>query len=178
MEKIITEYPAYKITDTGIIYTCFKPKTSIITKQWKKLKQIYDKSCGYMIVTLCDGKGKRQNKRVHRLLMESFVPNPNGYTHINHIDGNKLNNSLSNLEWCTPKHNTEEAVRLGLTRIRDKLNEKPVIQLDLSNNQIAVYDSITKASKATNIILTNIAKVCRGKRHTAGGYKWIFASKV
>lgn len=178
MEKIITEYPAYKITDTGIIYSCFKPKTSIKTDEWREVKQIYDKSCGYMIVTLCEGKGKRQNKRVHRLLMEAFVPNPNNYAHINHIDGNKLNNSLSNLEWCTCKHNSIEAVKLGLTKERDKANEKPVMQLDLSGNEITRFDSITQASKATGIILTNIAKVCRGKRNTAGGYKWKFTSKV
>ena len=174
MEKIIKEYPAYKITDTGEIYSCFKFKTNIVCDTWRKVQQIYDKSCGYMIVTLCDGKGKRQNKRVHRLLMEAFVPNPNNYPHINHIDGNKLNNTLSNLEWCTVSHNSMEAVRIGLTRERDKANEKPVRQFTLEGTFVAEYESITKASKATGIILTNIAKVCRGERNHAGRFIWKF----
>lgn len=174
MLKVIKEYPAYKISDTGIVYSCFKPKTNIVSDTWHEIKQIYDKSCGYMIVTLCDGKGKRQNKRVHRLLMEAFVPNPNNYPHINHIDGNKLNNTLSNLEWCTCKHNSKEAVRIGLTATRDKSFEKAVIQMDKEGNYITEYQSITKAAKSINGIVTNIAKVCRGKRNYASGYRWKF----
>ena len=171
MEKIIKEYPAYKITDTGEIYSCFKFKTNIACDTWRKVQQVYDKSCGYMIVTLCNGKGRRQNKR---LLMEAFVPNPNNYPHINHIDGNKLNNTLSNLEWCTCSHNAREAVRIGLTRERDKAYEKPVKQFTPTGVFVAEYASVTKASKATGIILTNIAKVCRGERKYAGGFIWKF----
>lgn len=174
MEKIIPEYPAYKISDDGKVYSCFKPKTSIVTDTWRELKQIYDKSCGYMIVTLCSGNGRRQNKRVHRLLMEAFVPNPHNYSQINHIDGNKLNNSLSNLEWCTGKHNSSEAVRIGLTRKRDMANEKAVIQMDLDGNFIAEHRSVTLAAKAVNGIVTNIAKVCRGERNYASGFRWRF----
>ena len=57
---------------------------------------------------------KAKTKTAHRLIMETFVPNPNNYPCINHKDGNKQNNSLENLEWCTYSHNGKEAVRLGL----------------------------------------------------------------
>ena len=169
MKKTIKEYPAYKISKQGKIYTCFKPKTSIQTNEWKELKQVYDKSCGYMIVTLADGKGKRQNKRVHRLLMEAFVPNPNNYPHVNHIDGNKLNNSLSNLEWCSASHNTRHAVNLGLMK---PVNEKPVEQYTLDGVFINEFKSIHEASRQTGIAWQNISKVCLGKRNRAGMYYW------
>lgn len=172
MEKVIKDYPAYKISDDSKVYTCFKPKTSIMSDTWRELKQIYDKSCGYKIVTLCDGNGRRQNKRVHRLLMEAFVPNPNNYPQINHIDGNKLNNTLSNLEWCSSKHNTSEAIRLGLTKERDDKAKVCVIQLDLCGNFIQEHVSLHDAGRNTNTCWQNIFKVCKGIRKSAGGFKW------
>ena len=173
MEKIIKDYPAYKITIDGRVLSCFKPKTSIITNEWRELKQIYDKSCGYMIVTLCKGKNQgRQNKRVHRLLMEAFVDNPNNYPQINHIDGNKLNNNLDNLEWCSAKHNSIHAVSMGLCDARIKASEVIIEQYDLSGNFIAEHPSLRGASRATNIAWQNISTVCRGLRKSAGNYYW------
>ena len=173
MEKIIKDYPAYKITIDGRVLTCFKPKTSIITNEWRELKQVYDKTCGYMIVTLCRGKNQgRQNKRVHRLLMEAFVDNPNNYPQINHIDGNKLNNNLDNLEWCSSKHNSIHAVSMGLCDTRRKASEVIIEQYDLSGNFIAEHPSLHEAGRATNIAWQNISKVCRGLRKSAGNYYW------
>ena len=169
-EKFIAGYPAYKITNDGRVLTCFKLKTSIITNEWRELKQVYDKSCGYMLVTLCKGKNQgRQNKRVHRLLMEAFKPNPNNYPHINHIDGNKLNNSLDNLEWCTSKHNTQHSWALGMSK---PVNEKVVLQLDDNFNIIAEFASLHEAGRQTGVAWQNISKVCNGLRHTAGGFRW------
>ena len=173
MEKVIKDYPAYKVTIDGKVLTCFKPKTSIITDEWRELKQVYDKSCGYMIVTLCKGKNQgRQNKRVHRLLMEAFVDNSNNYPQINHIDGNKLNNNLYNLEWCTAKHNSTSAVNMGLCDARRKASEVIIEQYDLSGNFITEYPSIHEAGRVTNIAWQNISKVCRGLRKSAGNYYW------
>ena len=173
MEKIIKGYPAYKVTIDGKVLTCFKPKTSIITDEWRELKQVYDKSCGYMIVTLCKGKNQgRQNKRVHRLLMEAFVDNPNNYPQINHIDGNKLNNNLNNLEWCSSKHNSVHAVSMGLCDARRKASEVIIEQYDLSGNFITEYPSIHEAGRQTNIAWQNISKVCGGLRKSAGNYYW------
>lgn len=173
MEKIIKDYPAYKVTIDGKVLTCFKPKTSIITDEWRELKQVYDKSCGYMIVTLCKGKNQgRQNKRVHRLLMEAFVDNPNNYPQINHIDGNKLNNNLDNLEWCSSKHNSVHAASMGLCDARRKASEVIIEQYDLSGNFITEYPSIHEAGRQTNIAWQNISKVCRGLRKSVGNYYW------
>jgi len=63
--------------------------------------------------------GKRFNRKVHRLVAEAFIPNPDGKPEINHKDGNKLNNNVSNLEWCTNQENIDHAIRTGLRESLD-----------------------------------------------------------
>lgn len=172
-EAIIKDYPAYKIREDGKVFSKFKPKAGIIWDKWVEVKPVLDKGNGYLLVTLCSGDGKRQNKRIHRLLMEAFVPNPNNYPHINHIDGIKTNNNLSNLEWCTCKYNTQEAIRLGLANPKEQSSIIAVNQLDkVTKEVIATYISIHDAGRSTNIAWQNIWKVCNGRRKTAGGFAW------
>ena len=68
---------------------------------------------GYPSLTLCKNNIKKF-AHVHRLIALTFIPNPNNLPCVNHIDGNKENNTISNLEWCTFKENSMHAVRLGL----------------------------------------------------------------
>jgi hypothetical protein len=69
---------------------------------------------GYLCAMYHIRKGLKKKMKQHRALMETFVPNPENKPFINHIDGNKLNNSLSNLEWCTHRENCDHALRTGL----------------------------------------------------------------
>lgn len=136
---------------------------------------------GYASVGLCKD-GKMYNKALHRLLAKAFIPNPNNYPIINHKDGNKLNNRLDNLEWCTYKHNTQEAYRLGLNNISEKHIEavrelgfksgKKVAQMDLEGNIIKTYDSGRQASLELGISQGDISLVCNGRRNYVKGYKW------
>ena len=113
---------------------------------------------------------------VHRLVAISFIPNINNFPQVNHIDENKLNNCVWNLEWCSAKYNTNYGT--GITRQVAKRKGK----FCLGDNKRAlkcicietniVYDCIKSASESTGVSEGNISRCCRGIRKTAGGYHW------
>lgn len=113
-------------------------------------------------------KNKIQRKyQVSRLVAKAFIPNPNNYPIVNHLDANPLNNHFSNLEWCTQSRNIQYAYDNG-TKIPPHMRK--VAQYDMDGNLLKIWDSIAEAERATNAY--NIRKVCTGKRNHAGGYKW------
>lgn len=122
-------------------------------------------SRGYIQVALTkNGKGKTFN--VHRLVAETFLPNPLKLTQVNHIDGDKTNNNISNLEWCTQKENINHAYGTGLIKV------KKVIQYDKNLKVVSRYNSTKEASKKTRIDRSSITRCCNGIRKTAGGFTW------
>lgn len=127
-------------------------------------------SYGYRVVSLTR-EGKKRDVKLHRILANAFIPNPNNYACVNHIDGNKLNNSLENLEWCSKGRNNSHArEQLSLD-----FSEKPVIQTDEGGKFLAIWRG---ASAAATIIGGNsalIAACCRGTAPSAYGYKWHYA---
>lgn len=86
-----------------------------------KTKRIYKLQISpqgyYQKSTSLGSKDKRKVFTVHRCVAETFLKNPNNYPIINHIDGNKLNNKVSNLEFCTYSYNTKHAIKMGLQKI-------------------------------------------------------------
>lgn len=91
----------YLISDNGEVI-------SVKNKYHKTLKKRIN-SRGYYYVNLCKN-GKYKSVSIHRIVGKHFIDNPNNYNVLNHIDGNKLNNDYSNLEWCTTSYNMKEAV--------------------------------------------------------------------
>lgn len=123
---------------------------------------------GYLRVCLSKN-GRSYVKAVHRLVAEAFIPNPYGLPVVNHINEDKKDNRVENLEWCTVQYNT----MYGTGKIRASIKQgKPVVQIDMNDNIIAEFYSMGIASKTTGIPQPNIFKVCNGERNTAGGYKW------
>ncbi len=100
----------YLISDTGEVWSFRTSKRTFA----KLLKPKITKK-GYAEIGLSDRHGQKYLK-IHRLVLFSFgvIPNRLGMQ-VNHIDGNKLNNDISNLEWCTPKENIQHAVKSGLS---------------------------------------------------------------
>ena len=141
------------------------------TKSERILKQRLGNR-GYMQICL-HIENKKKLLSVHRLVAQAFIDNPNNLPQVNHIDGNKQNNKVENLEWCTAKENGIHAYKTGL--IKAKLGEqhsncKKIIQYDLQGNSIKEWKYIDEAQKQLKI--NNICKCCQGKQKTAGGYIW------
>lgn len=113
-------------------------------------------------------EGKRKSKSIHRLVAEAFIdnPDPENKTQVNHIDGNKQNNSVSNLEWVNAKENVQHAIKNKLRKT------KAIIQYDKKRNYIKEWGSISEASKMLNIPSPNIINCCKGKCKVIGGFIW------
>lgn len=108
------------------------PKSGEISEKDFLLKQSISRN-GYSVVGMrCNNKEKIC--RVHRLVALTFIENPYNYTQINHIDGNKQNNNVSNLEWCNPHQNISHAIKTGLFRAENP--ERPVYQFSLDGKLI------------------------------------------
>jgi hypothetical protein len=105
---------------------------------------------------------------VHRLVAFAFLENPDNKKQVNHIDGNKLNNKLDNLEWATNKENQIHKFKTGLG---NNFTRK-IIQYDLEGNLIKEFKSITSAAKEIGVSKGNIQGVLLNKRKSAGGFIW------
>ena len=190
--KDIKDYEGlYQVSNLGNVRSLdriVKNKSGQYIRKGQLLKKFINKK-GYFVVNLrknCDLK----TKTIHRLIAEAFIENKYNYPCINHIDGNKLNNSINNLEWCTYSHNIKEAFRLGLNKYtyeenfnhkywKDKKGSnhskaKKINQYDLKGNFIKEWGSIVEASNYNKINYVYISQACNGKRKSAGAYIWKF----
>ena len=115
---------------------------------------------GYLIVNLSSEYIKHKQMFVHRAVALAFIPNPANLPQVNHINHNKSDNNVENLEWCTNSYNL----------IYSK--GKKVRQYSKSGEFIKEFNCVADASREYNIPTTNISKCCKGKRHSAGKFIW------
>jgi len=130
-----------------------------------------DTSTGYNHINLWKD-GKVTNIKNAILTVKAFIPNLYNKPCINHKDGIKLNDNITNLEWCTYKENNQHAWRTGLSN--SDSTDKEVIMFSLSGKKLSTFRSSHEASRQSNINRGNITSCCLGNRKTAGGFKWVF----
>lgn len=117
--------------------------------------------------------GKYFCRRVHRLVAACFLGIPNPDHIVNHKDGNKLNNTVSNLEYLTRSENIKHAIRTGLIDFSTrKFRKTAVRQKDQNGKELNTFNSIRSAMNATGVCETSIVAVCKQRQYTAGGYIW------
>lgn len=149
---------------------------------------------GYLQITLHKNR-KQYYPLIHKLVALHFIPNPNNFPQVGHLDDNKENNIVSNLYWTTAKENnthngrhlkvaeknrnggfkrmTETNKENGLYEKLSRLYGKPVLQIDKNTDEvIAEYHSVLEAARQLGINNSNISKCCLGKYKQAYGYKW------
>lgn len=136
--------------------------TGRILKQKKNHK-------GYLVCGISI-KGKYKDISIHRAVAETFIPNPNNYAQVNHIDGDKTNNCVDNLEWCTASQNMQHAVKTGLSNFN--YCSKKVVALNDNDEILYRFNSMAEAAKYINGIPEKICMCCRGKRKTHRKLKW------
>jgi len=144
----------YLIYDNGQVW-------SLLNNKFLKQQKTYD---GYLMVDLCKN-GLDKKIKIHRLVAQAFIPNPNNYSQINHIDENKTNNNVNNLEWCTASYNNnygEHNIKLAHTK------GKKIRCIETNT----IYWSFAEAERQTGIFKSSIYRVCAGKQMTAGKYHW------
>lgn len=122
---------------------------------------------GYMVVNLCRD-GTSNVALVHILVATAFIPNPYGYPMVNHIDGDKTNNDVNNLEWTTYSYNNLHALYNNLRKPKGT----PVIQMTEDGDIIEVYSSATEAERETGISARAILQCISLRAYSAGGFAW------
>lgn len=155
--KSISGYEGlYEISNTGEVKSLISEK---LLRPWMHKK-------GYLEVKLVKD---RQHKtfKVHRLVAEAFIPNTENKEQVNHIDGNKQNNCVENLEWCDDFENRTHAHKNGLRKMEEIIE---IEMLSIDGDYIDKFQSISEASRKTGINIGNISRCCNGGCKTAGGY--------
>ena len=170
----------YQVSNLGrvksLARTSFHPKGYIAQYKEKILKQSFERN-GYVRVGLSKN-GKVKSYYVHVLVAEAFIPNPDNLPEVNHIDENKMNNKVDNLEWCDHNYNSNHgtrAERISEANTNNVKVSKPVLCVETG----IVYPSVHEAGRQMNLDFSEIARVCRGYRNrkTAGGYHWKFVKR-
>lgn len=125
---------------------------------------------GYMRVGLSKNK-KQKMERVHLLVARAFLPKKIPGQEVNHIDENKKNNCVSNLEWCSHSYNCKYGTKMQ--RAKEKLGHK-ITQCDLNGNVVKRHESIIQASRETGLTDSRIRRALKSHTHICEGFKWFY----
>ena len=119
--------------------------------------------------------GKQKRMRVHRMVALAFIDNPDNKPYVNHINGNRSDNNVENLEWVTPSENIQHAVDTGLFKSG---RTRAVIQYNLNGEQMATFESASEAARQTGGSQSKITMCCRRQRDSANDYQWRYYDDI
>ena len=149
----------YKVSDKGNVYSVERRDSRGNRCGGRILKPRYTRR-SYIQVQLWKN-GKSKNKYTHRLVAESFIPNPKGFLEINHKDENKSNNRVENLEWCTREYNINYGKRT------EKVSKK-VRAINIKTGEVFTFNSIREAGRK-GYVRRHVSKACLGVYNAGGG---------
>lgn len=145
----------YEVSNFGNVKSL--PRKGTRTNNEYLLKKCTYKT-GYEYVLLSNNNKKKKHK-IHRLVADAFIPNPNNYPCVNHIDENKQNNNVQNLEWCTVSYNNRYS------------KAKKVLQYDRQNKLLKIWESTRDVERNTKFSHSYISKCCRNKNNKEWRYE-------
>ena len=171
----------YMVSDSGLV-------KSLISDKILKPNHMNN---GYLSVELFKDK-KSKRILIHRLVAQTFIENPNNFPCVNHIDENKHNNNVNNLEWCTRSYNinygTANERRRRHWHVTEKVskawrenkikNGKPVLCYTKKGEFVRRFNSAKEAGEILKTTYSHICSVCNGKRKSAAGYIFKYESEV
>lgn len=164
----------YMVSNTGRVKSLSRISNN--SRYISEEKILSPRVCGtqreYLSVSL-HANGKTKQMKIHRLVAEAFVPNPNAYREINHKDENKGNNHVDNLEWCTRSYNVNYGCR---SEKQAKHLRKAVVALTSNGQVVREFESIKAAGIWAGVDSSNISRAIR-KNNISGTYKWKFSNE-
>ncbi len=122
---------------------------------------------GYMDIQF-QVNGKKINLKVHRIVAICFIPNPNNYPEVNHIDNDRTNNNVSNLEWCSSQYNQNYKKNFGTSPA--EVQGRPVIAVNPETSEVLYFGSRSEASRRLGVNRGSLSSVVKGKLNQTGGY--------
>lgn len=176
----------YEVSNTGKI----RSNNYLNTGRVQELKLSHD-GWGYLRVRIIRN-GKRRTQKVHRLVAEAFIPNPDNLPQVNHLDGVHDNNNADNLEWCTASRNVKHAYDSGLKEknreyarkrgkeellpiLLDRIDKMkmPIIATNIETGEVIHFESQMSAARGLGVSQSQIRKVLLGEKDSAHGYVFV-----
>ena len=170
----IEGYHNYQVSNLGRVKSLernvIKGRGGLYKIEEKILKSRKDKN-GYLLINLCK-EGEMRSYLVHRLVASAFLDNPNNLPQVNHKDEDKTNNRVENIEYCDRSYNINYGNR---NEKMAKSRSIPILQFTKDGEFVRRWDSSTQVEKELGIDNSSIAKCCRGKHKSVGGFIWGYA---